>query len=233
MPARSAKPNILLNEQGPYVNSEDNGSLVSRGVDQEPLNHDLPYPPSNLTIDDVSEISKTLTTPPPTPSATMERNLGSTRAHDMFDRIEQQIAELSGELDLFTDIISLAAFTAIESKYTALQEGLAKPKLKTESLDGRKEGLQEGLAKPKLKTESLDGRKAQLIAQLKALDDRIQATRALLPPDVTMACSNIPPSIRYFPENIFLVGIIPGPHEPTEEIVNHYLSQLVEDLTIF
>ena len=49
---------------------------------------------------------------------------------------------------------------------------------------------------------------------------------------ITMVCLSLPPSIRYLPENIFLVGIIPGPHEPTE-IVNHYLSPLVEDLTIF
>ena len=93
----------------------------------------------------------------------MERSQGTTRTHDMLDRIEQQITELSGEVKVFTDTISLAAFTSIESKYTALHEGLAKPTLKTESLDGRK---------------------AQLIAQLKALDDRIQATRALLTPDM-------------------------------------------------
>ena len=32
---------------------------------------------------------------------------------------------------------------------------------------------------------------------------------------ITMACLSLPPSIRYLPKNIFLVGIIPGPHEPT------------------
>ena len=86
MPAHSSKPNILLNEQGPYVNSE---SLLSRGV--ELLNHDLPDLPSNLTVDDVSEISKTLTTPPPTPihpptSVTTERSQETMCTHDMFDR---------------------------------------------------------------------------------------------------------------------------------------------------
>ncbi|TFK78579.1 hypothetical protein K466DRAFT_458216, partial [Polyporus arcularius HHB13444] len=30
---------------------------------------------------------------------------------------------------------------------------------------------------------------------------------------IYMACLNLPPDIRYRPENIYLAGIIPGPHE--------------------
>jgi hypothetical protein len=45
-------------------------------------------------------------------------------AHNIFDRIQQQITQLSSsrELDLFTDTIALEALSAIELKYTALHE---------------------------------------------------------------------------------------------------------------
>jgi hypothetical protein len=45
-----------------------------------------------------------------------------------------------------------------------------------------------------------------------------------------MVCLNLPPEDRYKIENIFLVGIIPGPHEPRKEEINHLLSPLVDDL---
>jgi hypothetical protein len=160
---------LVVNDQGPYLNSGISRPPISRGIDQELPN--LLDPPSELTIEDVSEISKTLTTPSPNPGPTpippktttaKEHSQRTTRAHDIFDRIEQQIIALSQELDLFTDTISIEAFDVIESKYAALQEGLAKQKRKTESLEARK---------------------AQLIGQLKALDGRMQASRALLPPD--------------------------------------------------
>lgn len=49
---------------------------------------------------------------------------------------------------------------------------------------------------------------------------------------VYMVCLNLPPAIRYKPENVFLVGIIPGPHEPSVEEVNHILRPLVDDLLV-
>jgi hypothetical protein len=50
---------------------------------------------------------------------------------------------------------------------------------------------------------------------------------------ITMACLNLPFSIRYLPENMFLVGIVPGPREPTETAINYYLTPLVDDLIVF
>lgn len=45
-----------------------------------------------------------------------------------------------------------------------------------------------------------------------------------------MVCLNLPPEERYKIENMFLVGIIPGPHEPHTDEINHLLSPLVDDL---
>ena len=49
---------------------------------------------------------------------------------------------------------------------------------------------------------------------------------------IYMICLNLPPEIRYKPENMFLVGIIPGPHEPSLHQINHLLRPLVDDLLI-
>ena len=40
---------------------------------------------------------------------------------------------------------------------------------------------------------------------------------------------NLPRSLRFKKENIFIIGLIPGPSEPPHNI-NSYLSPLVEDL---
>ena len=45
-----------------------------------------------------------------------------------------------------------------------------------------------------------------------------------------MICLNLPPEERYKIENMFLIGIIPGPHEPKKAEINHLLSPLVNDL---
>jgi hypothetical protein len=47
---------------------------------------------------------------------------------------------------------------------------------------------------------------------------------------IYLVCLNLPPSIRYKVENVFLVGIVPGPHEPSTHQVNHLLHPLVGDL---
>lgn len=49
---------------------------------------------------------------------------------------------------------------------------------------------------------------------------------------IYMACLNLPADIRYRPENIYLVGIIPGPREPSLEQINHFLRPLVDDLRV-
>ena len=50
---------------------------------------------------------------------------------------------------------------------------------------------------------------------------------------ISLVCLNIPPDIRYKPENMFLAGIIPGPREPPLTAINHYLSCIVDDLIDF
>lgn len=50
---------------------------------------------------------------------------------------------------------------------------------------------------------------------------------------ITVMCLNLPPHLRYRPENIFLAGIIPGPNEPRWHLVNCYLAPLVDDFLVF
>jgi hypothetical protein len=45
-----------------------------------------------------------------------------------------------------------------------------------------------------------------------------------------MVCLNLPPEERFKLENMFLVGIIPGPNEPSMEEINHFFVPLVDDL---
>jgi hypothetical protein len=47
---------------------------------------------------------------------------------------------------------------------------------------------------------------------------------------IYMVCLNLPPSLRYKVENMFLVGVIPGPHSPSLHEINHLLKPLVDDL---
>ena len=47
---------------------------------------------------------------------------------------------------------------------------------------------------------------------------------------IYMVCLNLPPAIRYKMENMYLVGIIPGPKEPSLHQINHLLSPLVDEL---
>ena len=50
---------------------------------------------------------------------------------------------------------------------------------------------------------------------------------------ISLVCLNLPPDIHYKPENMFLVGIVPGPNEPPLNTLNHYLRPLVDDLEQF
>lgn len=47
---------------------------------------------------------------------------------------------------------------------------------------------------------------------------------------IYMVCLNLPPSIRYKAENMYLAGVIPGPREPSLTQINHLLEPLVEEL---
>ncbi|KAG2054413.1 hypothetical protein BDR06DRAFT_825917, partial [Suillus hirtellus] len=45
---------------------------------------------------------------------------------------------------------------------------------------------------------------------------------------IVMGLLNLPPSLQYKPENMYLVGIIPGPREPALEEINHFLCPVIE-----
>lgn len=47
---------------------------------------------------------------------------------------------------------------------------------------------------------------------------------------IYMVCMNLPINLRYRLENVYLVGIIPGPTEPDVDQINHILAPLVDGL---
>lgn len=47
---------------------------------------------------------------------------------------------------------------------------------------------------------------------------------------ISMACLNLPPEIRYKPENMYVAGIIPPPDQPKDIDLNHYVRPVVDDL---
>lgn len=47
---------------------------------------------------------------------------------------------------------------------------------------------------------------------------------------IVLCCLSLPPSLRYKPENMCLIGVIPGPQEPSKEEINHFLRPLVDVL---
>lgn len=47
---------------------------------------------------------------------------------------------------------------------------------------------------------------------------------------VAMVCLNLPPSLRFLPENIYLASVIPGAKEPSVDEINHYLKPVVDQL---
>lgn len=61
----------------------------------------------------------------------------------------------------------------------------------------------------------------------------IQAGKKVSVGAIYMVCLNLPPEIRYRFENMYLVGVIPGPSEPSLDQINHMLKPLVDDLLQF
>lgn len=49
---------------------------------------------------------------------------------------------------------------------------------------------------------------------------------------IAMICLSLPPEIRYLEENVYLCGIIPGPHEPSVDATNHFMEPLMHDLAV-
>ena len=45
---------------------------------------------------------------------------------------------------------------------------------------------------------------------------------------IVLSCLLLPPDMRHKPKNLCLVGIIPGPREPSGEEIDHFLHPLVE-----
>ena len=60
-----------------------------------------------------------------------------------------------------------------------------------------------------------------------------QAGKTVSTGGIYMICLNLPESIRYKVENMYLVGIIPGPHGPSLHQINYLLKPLVDDLLNF
>lgn len=50
---------------------------------------------------------------------------------------------------------------------------------------------------------------------------------------IYLVCLNLPPSLRYEIENMCLVGVIPGPHEPSLHEMNNLFPPLIQDLKDF
>ncbi|RXW15476.1 hypothetical protein EST38_g10377 [Candolleomyces aberdarensis] len=49
---------------------------------------------------------------------------------------------------------------------------------------------------------------------------------------IYMVCLNLPETIRYDVENVYLVGIIPGPDQPSCHQINHLLKPLIDDFLV-
>lgn len=47
---------------------------------------------------------------------------------------------------------------------------------------------------------------------------------------ISMVCLDLPPEIRYKPENIYVAGIVPGPKQPSMTELNSYIEPLVDQL---
>jgi hypothetical protein len=50
---------------------------------------------------------------------------------------------------------------------------------------------------------------------------------------IFMVCLNLPPEERHKFENMYLAGIVPGPHQPSLTEVNHFVRPLVDQLDVF
>ncbi len=49
---------------------------------------------------------------------------------------------------------------------------------------------------------------------------------------IYLVCLNLPPELRFLPEYVCLVGIIPGPNEPSLHELNHFLRPLIDEFIV-
>lgn len=59
-----------------------------------------------------------------------------------------------------------------------------------------------------------------------------EAKQSVTTTAIYMTCLNLPPHLRFLPENMYLVGVIPGPEKPSLDEINHALRILVDDLVV-
>jgi Transposase family tnp2 len=50
---------------------------------------------------------------------------------------------------------------------------------------------------------------------------------------IWMVLLNLPPHLRYLPQNMYTAGVIPGPKKPSNEEINHYMQLVVNDFKDF
>lgn len=50
---------------------------------------------------------------------------------------------------------------------------------------------------------------------------------------IYMICLNLPAHLRYNRENVYLVGLIPGPNEPSREQLNNFIAPVIDDFVEF
>src|SRR6267154_6118094 len=60
-----------------------------------------------------------------------------------------------------------------------------------------------------------------------------EAKQTVLSTAIWLILLNLPPHLRYCPENIFLAGTIPRPKKPSLSDINHSINILVDDLHEF
>lgn len=60
-----------------------------------------------------------------------------------------------------------------------------------------------------------------------------QAGKSMSSGVVFMTCLNLPLNLRYKRENVYLMGVIPGPKSPSLDQINHFLSLLVDEMLEF
>ncbi|EJD34023.1 hypothetical protein AURDEDRAFT_42911, partial [Auricularia subglabra TFB-10046 SS5] len=49
---------------------------------------------------------------------------------------------------------------------------------------------------------------------------------------IYLVCMNLPPKLRYLPQNVFLFGMIPGPTKPVGTAVDCFIDVLVKELHV-
>ena len=47
---------------------------------------------------------------------------------------------------------------------------------------------------------------------------------------IVLYCLNLPPHLRYLPENTFIVGLTPPPHAPDMITISHIIEPLIDSV---